>query len=79
MQSRPSQQNGTNSMKTLSNIKIICDFVTKTSKLLYYIAISDTVFIRLLGILLQDHYKIAFVFFENKSDNELPPIIYKAP
>ena len=55
----------------------MCDFVTKTSKFLYYIAASDTVFIRLLGILLQDHYKIAFVFSENKSDNELGPIIRK--
>jgi len=73
------QQNGTKSIKTLSYIKIMCNFVTKTSKFLYYIAASDTVFIRLLVILLQDHYKIAFVFFENKSDNKQLPIIHKAP
>lgn len=73
------QQNGTKSTKTLSDIKIVCDFVTKTSKFLYYIAASDIVFIRLLGILLQDHYKIAFVFSKNKSDNKQLTIIHKAP
>ncbi len=57
----------------------MCNFVTKTSKFLYYIAAGDTVFIRLQAILLQDHYKIAFVFFENKSDNKQLPIIHKAP
>ncbi|OUR87383.1 hypothetical protein A9Q81_25710 [Gammaproteobacteria bacterium 42_54_T18] len=79
MQSRLFQQNGTKSIETHSDIKIICNFVTKTSKFLYYIAASDTEILRLLVILLQDHYKIAFVFSENKSDNEQLTIIHKAP